>query len=87
MVASLIFCPNIMIHNTRSYSYRTPQLVLWREHEPDCVPELPQFTLVCHSHGILNTLAKTCPIKYTGTKPYTHTRIQITTKGNAHWTS
>lgn len=56
-----------------SFFYRTTKLALWREYETDCVPELPQFTLVCHTHGILNTLAKTCLIKYTVTEQYTRT--------------
>lgn len=53
--------------------YLTTKLALWRECEPDCVPELPQIALMCHSRGILNTLAKTCSIKYTGGDQYTCT--------------
>lgn len=51
-------------------SYLTTKLALWREYEPDRVPELPQFTLVCHSRGILNTPAKTFPIRNTDKEQY-----------------
>lgn len=64
--------------------YHTTKLALWREYEPDCVPELPQFTLVCHSCGILNTLAMTCPIKYTGAEQYTRTSSYQRTEKYPH---
>lgn len=48
--------------------------------EPDSVPELPQFARVCHSRGILNTLAKTGPIKYTDTDKYMHAYTHTTSR-------